>query len=86
MIMVRIVCQSLTFIAQPVVKAWGHEGVSWGCFKDFEEHLITVYEIVQYHHRSAINWLFTDGCTRKADLDEPSGEVCYVMQMVICRF
>ena len=49
MIMVRIVCQSLTFIAQPLVKAWGHEGVSWGCFKDFEEHLITVYEIVQYY-------------------------------------
>ena len=28
---------------------------AWGCFKDFEEHLITVYEIVHYYMASFCN-------------------------------
>ena len=44
---------------------------AWGCFKDFEEQLITVYEIAQYYHGSAtliiiMEVLFNDGCTRKS--------------------
>ena len=51
MILVRTVCQGLTFIASTVFKGMG----AWGYFKDFEEHLITVYEIAYHYMASFCN-------------------------------